>query len=63
MDFSSIPEDVLEKARACKTAEELIALVREEGVELTDDDIAGITGGDDWCGPWGCTKVNITDYL
>ena len=30
MDFSSIPEDVLEKARACKTAEELIALVREE---------------------------------
>lgn len=22
MDFSSIPEDVLEKARACKTAEE-----------------------------------------
>lgn len=40
-----------------------IALVQEEGVELTDDDIAGVTGGDDWCGPWGCTKVNITDYL
>ena len=35
----------LEKARACKSADELIELAKSEGVELTDEQLEGISGG------------------
>jgi hypothetical protein len=36
------------RAKQCKTAEELLALAKEEGYELTDDELEGISGGDFW---------------
>ena len=41
------------KAKQCKTPEELLALAKEEGYELTDDELEGISGGfwDD-CNPY-----------
>ena len=35
----------LEKARACRSADELAQLAREEGVELSDEQLDGIAGG------------------
>ena len=35
------------RAKQCKSAEELLALAKEDGYELTDDEIEGISGG--WC--------------
>lgn len=59
MDFSDIPESLKEKALTCKTPEELLALAKQEGIELTDEQLEGIAGGQDWCGPFGCTRVCI----
>ena len=51
MDFSNIPESLKEKAVACKTPEELLALAKQEGIELTDEQLEGIVGGKkDWTG-------------
>ena len=35
----------LERAKACKTPEEVLALAREEGYELTDEDLESVSGG------------------
>jgi len=37
-----------DRAKQCKTPEELLALAKEEGYELTDDELEGISGGS-WC--------------
>ena len=33
------------RAKQCKSAEELLALAKEDGYELTDDELEGISGG------------------
>ncbi len=59
MDFSNLPQKVMDEARNCSTPEELLELAKREGIELSNDDLEGIAGGQDWCGPYGCTKVKI----
>ena len=44
-DFT--PEQV-EMAKACKTAEELFDLAKQEGVELTDEQLDQVSGGVNW---------------
>ena len=60
MDLSNVSQELMDKARNCKTPEELLALARQEGIELSDEELEGIAGGQDWCGPFGCTKVKLT---
>ena len=49
MNFEDMKDPELqEKARACKTPEELLELVKSEGVDLSDEDLKGISGGDSW---------------
>ena len=45
MRFEDLTEDQKEKVQACKTPEEMIALAREEGYELTDEELEGVSGG------------------
>ena len=59
MDFSNIPENVMSEARNCKSPEELFDLAKREGIELTDEQLEGVAGGQDWCGPYGCTSVKL----
>lgn len=60
MNFEELKDSELqEKAKACKTPEELLALVKEEGVDLTDEDLKGISGGGSWdwdddCSSYDC---------
>lgn len=49
MDFEDLTTQQKEKAIDCKTPEELIALAKEEGIELTDDQLESISGGWDIC--------------
>ena len=49
MNFEDLTEEQKAKAQACKTPEELAALAREEGVELSDEQLEAISGGS-WCG-------------
>ena len=45
MNYKDLTPEQLEKARACKSPEELVELAKEEGVELTDEQIGMISGG------------------
>ncbi len=48
MDLNNLSDEVKAKALECKTAEELLALAADEGVELSDDQLQAISGGMDW---------------
>ena len=53
MNFEDLKNPELqEKLKACKTPDELVALAKDEGVVLTDEQIEAISGG------WG---DNIND--
>ena len=43
--FSGLAPELKERALECESPEELLALAREEGFELTDEQIEGIAGG------------------
>ena len=60
MDFENLTEEQRQKARACRTTEEILALAKEEGMELTDEQLEGVAGGwggggEDNC-PDDCTR-------
>lgn len=42
---SSITPDILEKLKACKTADEVTALMSEYDIELDDDMMEAVSGG------------------
>lgn len=48
MDLKDFTPEQIEKARACSTPEELFALIKEEGVALSDDMLDQISGGKNW---------------
>lgn len=43
--LKGLSKEQIEKARKCKSNEELIALAKEEGVELTDEQLETVNGG------------------
>lgn len=45
MDFDNLTEEQQERVRACKTQEELTALLAEEGLELADEALESLAGG------------------
>ena len=56
MNFEDLKNPELqEKLKAAKTPDELVALAKEEGVVLTDEQIEAISGG------WGCRNDSIND--
>ena len=51
MDFDDLTPELREKAKACKTPEEMLALAKEEGFELSETELNALSGG----GPqWNC---------
>lgn len=58
MNLDNITPEQRRKAAACKTSEELLALAKEEGVDLTDEQLDAIAGGleKDWFGDYMCPK-------
>ena len=51
MEHKDLTEEQKAKAKACKTPEEMLALAREEGYELSDEQIEAVSGGSFWdCG-------------
>lgn len=43
--LKGLTKEQIEKASKCRSQEELIAIARQEGVELTDEQLAAINGG------------------
>ena len=49
MNFEDLKNPELqEKLKSAKTAEELVALAKEQGVELTDEQLEAVSGGKEW---------------
>ena len=53
--FESLSEETREKLRKCKTTEDYIALAEEENVELTDEQLDMISGGEVWDNCYACS--------
>ena len=52
MNLEDLSPELREKMLACETKEQLIELAKNEGVELTDEQIAEISGG-------GCDLLHL----
>ena len=56
--LEGLTEEQIAKVKACKNHEELLALAKEEGIELTSEQLAAISGGG------ACSVVSdVGDYL
>ncbi len=51
MKFEDLTPEQQEKAKACKTPEDMLALAKEEGYELSEEELNSIAGGEDF---WDC---------
>ena len=45
MRFDDLNDELRERAKACTTPEEVLALTKAEGIELSDEDLKQISGG------------------
>lgn len=52
--FKGLNEEQIAKAKACKSQDELLSLAKEEGFELTEEQLNAVSGG-------GCFSTNIPD--
>ena len=76
MDFNNLSDELKERAIACETPEDMLALASEEGYELSEEELEGVSGGGLWscsdycsdgpcsavCGP-GCGIVDNSNSL
>ena len=44
--FENLSKEVLEKVKQAKSKEEALTILKENGITLTDEDLAGVAGGD-----------------
>ena len=56
--FSKLTEEQKKKFENCKTPEELLALAKDEGFELTDDQLEALSGGGSIWG--GCSHSSCS---
>ena len=62
MGFENVTPEQMEKAKNCKTTEELVELAKDEGVELTDAQIEAIAGGEEWYSLCDTNEGNCPKY-
>ena len=43
--LKGLTDEQIAKVKACKNSDELLALAKEEGIELTDEQLAAVSGG------------------
>ena len=68
--LKGLSEEQIAKVRACKNSEELLALAKTEGIELTDEQLTAISGGGvcsvasdvgDFFNPFDCPECGSND--
>ena len=64
MNIEDLTPEQMEKAKACKSPEELAALAESEGVELSDKELDSLSGGNaitEWANE--CPKKDCAQYV
>ena len=59
--LKGLTEEQIAKVKACKSQEELLKLAKEEGVELSDEQLTAVSGGGCTGQPKKCRKCGSTD--
>ena len=68
--LKGLTQEQIAKAKACKNQEELLALAKDEGIELTDEQLQTISGGGacsvisdvgDFLNPFDCPECGCND--
>ena len=54
MNFDDLTPEQIEKAKSCKSNEELIALAESEGIELNEEQLETLSGGG---GAWNSVRT------
>ena len=44
--FENLSKEILEKVKQAKSKEEALNILKENGITLTEEDLAGVAGGD-----------------
>ena len=57
VDYESLTPEQQEKAKACKTPEDVLELARKEGYELSEAELEGLAGGGYWCDDHTCNPA------
>ena len=57
MDFKDLSPELREKAKACQTPEEMLALAKAEGYKLSEEELGAIAGGGGWSNDNDCMLV------
>lgn len=60
--FKGLSEEQVARAKACKNQKEVLKLAKEEGIELTDEQLGAVSGGCQSvliCSNCRCELVNI----
>ena len=57
MNFEDLAPEIRRKAEACATPEEILALAKEEGYELSEEELQDVSGGIKWrCSDKVCSR-------
>lgn len=46
--FKSLTQDQIDKGKSCASFEELVTLAKNEGIELSDEQLEALSGGSVW---------------
>ena len=57
--LKGLSEEQIAKVKACKNQEELLAFAKEEGAELSEEQLQAVSGGA--CTPTSCPKCHSTN--
>ena len=55
--YDNLSDELKEKAKQCKTMDELMELAEKEGIELPDDVLDAVAGG--YCARWDYTDHGL----
>lgn len=59
MTFEDLSPELREKALLCKTPEDLVQLAKDEGIELSDEQIDAVSGGIIWDCDYTCIDLVV----